>query len=57
MPYALRFAIGLAALDLIRYAAHRMFHSLAPLWRVHQVHHSETEVDMTTGFVSTPLSL
>ena len=49
IPYALRFAIGFAVLDLAAYLSHRAFHAVAPLWRIHQVHHSETDLDLTTG--------
>ena len=49
LPYYVRFAIGFAALDLTAYASHRAFHAVAPLWRVHRVHHSETDLDLTTG--------
>jgi sterol desaturase/sphingolipid hydroxylase (fatty acid hydroxylase superfamily) len=49
MPYWARFAIGFAVVDLTAYVSHRMFHAMAPLWRVHSVHHSETDLDLTTG--------
>ena len=49
IPYALRFAIGFAVLDLAAYLSHRAFHAVSPLWRIHQVHHSETDLDLTTG--------
>lgn len=47
--YGLRFVLGFAFLDLTDYLSHRTLHALAPLWRVHQVHHSETELDLTSG--------
>jgi sterol desaturase/sphingolipid hydroxylase (fatty acid hydroxylase superfamily) len=55
MPYWARFAIGFAALDLTAYASHRTFHSMAALWRVHRVHHSETDLDLTTGLRFHPM--
>ncbi len=55
IPYSVQFAIGLAALDLTAYVSHRLFHSSALLWRVHQVHHSETDLDLTTGFRFHPM--
>jgi sterol desaturase/sphingolipid hydroxylase (fatty acid hydroxylase superfamily) len=54
-PYAARAVIGLAALDLTRYGSHRLFHRITPLWRVHQVHHSETDLDLTTGLRFHPI--
>jgi sterol desaturase/sphingolipid hydroxylase (fatty acid hydroxylase superfamily) len=49
IPYWARFAIGFAVLDLTAYVSHRIFHAFVPLWRVHSVHHSETDLDLTTG--------
>jgi sterol desaturase/sphingolipid hydroxylase (fatty acid hydroxylase superfamily) len=49
IPYSLRFALGFVALDLGAYTSHRLFHAFTLLWRVHQVHHSETDLDLTTG--------
>jgi sterol desaturase/sphingolipid hydroxylase (fatty acid hydroxylase superfamily) len=49
ISYALRFAAGFAAFDLSAYVSHRAFHAVSPLWRIHRVHHSETDLDLTTG--------
>jgi exosortase len=35
-------------LDLWRYWEHRLFHRAALLWRLHLVHHSDTQIDVTT---------
>jgi sterol desaturase/sphingolipid hydroxylase (fatty acid hydroxylase superfamily) len=50
IPYSMQFVAGFAALDLAGYVSHRLFHAFAPLWRVHQIHHSETDLDLTTSF-------
>ncbi len=50
IPFPISFAIGFAALDLTNYVSHRIFHSIGPLWRIHKVHHTETDLDLTTGF-------
>jgi sterol desaturase/sphingolipid hydroxylase (fatty acid hydroxylase superfamily) len=55
MPALASLAIGFAALDLTNYASHRLFHSFALLLRVHKVHHTETDLDLTTGFRFHPL--
>lgn len=40
---------GVLILDLAIYAQHALFH-LAPIfWRLHKVHHTDLEVDVTTG--------
>ena len=54
-PNGVQFAVGFAALDLTAYISHRLFHAIAPMWRVHQVHHSETDLDLTTGVRFHPL--
>jgi sterol desaturase/sphingolipid hydroxylase (fatty acid hydroxylase superfamily) len=53
--YALRFALGFAAVDLTGYFGHRLFHAVSLLWRVHRVHHTETDLDLTTGFRFHPI--
>lgn len=55
IPQALRFLLGFAALDLLLYLGHRLMHAIAPFWRLHLVHHSETDLDLTTGFRFHPL--
>jgi sterol desaturase/sphingolipid hydroxylase (fatty acid hydroxylase superfamily) len=55
VPYAAKFAIGILALDLTSYGTHRLFHSVSKLWLVHRVHHSESELDLTTGLRFHPI--
>jgi sterol desaturase/sphingolipid hydroxylase (fatty acid hydroxylase superfamily) len=42
-------------LDLVKYAVHRLFHSVGFLWRVHQVHHSDPDFDVSTGARAHPI--
>lgn len=42
-------AIAFVALDLAIYAQHVAFHFITPLWRLHRVHHGDTDFDVTTG--------
>lgn len=44
-------AIGLALvlLDLALYAQHFVSHALPVLWRLHRVHHTDLDIDVTTG--------
>src|ERR1051326_6035289 len=46
----LRVAAAILALDLLDYGLHRAAHGIALLWRVHQPHHSDLELDVTTAF-------
>lgn len=45
---------GIVALDLATYTAHVLLHKSAFAWRFHRVHHSESEVDVTTAFRQHP---
>ena len=55
LPLATRWILGFVLLDLLRYVLHRAFHSVPLLWRVHQVHHSDPDVDLSTGLRNHPL--
>jgi sterol desaturase/sphingolipid hydroxylase (fatty acid hydroxylase superfamily) len=44
-----RCAATILLLDLLNYAAHRTFHSVSFLWRVHEVHHSDPDYDVSTA--------
>src|SRR5262245_13773120 len=46
--------IGIVALDFTAYWAHVMLHRIPLGWRIHQVHHSEPEVDVTTALRQHP---
>jgi sterol desaturase/sphingolipid hydroxylase (fatty acid hydroxylase superfamily) len=41
--------LSLLLLDLIIYLQHRLFHGVPLLWRLHRVHHADTEFDVTTA--------
>jgi sterol desaturase/sphingolipid hydroxylase (fatty acid hydroxylase superfamily) len=40
---------GAVLLDLAIYFQHVMFHAVPTLWRLHRVHHSDVDFDLTTG--------
>lgn len=44
-------------LDLVIYLQHRIFHKYPILWRLHRVHHCDTEFDTTTGLRFHPLEI
>ena len=56
-PFAVRCALAIVALDLLRYAVHRAFHTVPILWRIHQVHHADPDFDLTTGARVHPLEV
>ena len=41
--------LGAIILDFIIYWQHRMFHVVPFFWRLHRVHHTDTEFDVTTA--------
>lgn len=55
LPKAVTFAVTLAALDLVLYASHRLFHSVHALWRIHEIHHSDQDFDVSTAARFHPL--
>lgn len=55
LPLGLRWILAFLLIDLLRYALHRAFHSVPLFWRVHQVHHSDTNPDLSTGIRNHPL--
>jgi sterol desaturase/sphingolipid hydroxylase (fatty acid hydroxylase superfamily) len=42
-------------LDLAIYGQHIFFHKLPWLWRIHRMHHADTQMDVTTGLRFHPL--
>jgi sterol desaturase/sphingolipid hydroxylase (fatty acid hydroxylase superfamily) len=49
--------LSLLLLDLIIYLQHRLFHAVPLLWRLHRVHHADTEFDVTTALRFHPLEI
>jgi len=55
MPSTVRFVVAIIVLDALAYAQHRLLHRFDVLWRFHAVHHSDSEVDVTTTFRHHPV--
>lgn len=55
------FAINLIAVflvfELAAYTIHRVFHEVPWLWRIHAVHHNDTEVDFSTSYRHHPIEV
>jgi len=49
MPSWITIVAGVILLDLVMYLQHVMFHIMPPLWRLHLVHHTDIDTDVTTG--------
>jgi sterol desaturase/sphingolipid hydroxylase (fatty acid hydroxylase superfamily) len=57
VPWLAVLALTLVAQTFASYWAHRWMHSSRLLWRIHRVHHADTEVDVSTSFRNHPLEL
>ena len=55
IPVPLQGLLAILALDFTRYGQHYLFHSVGPLWRIHRIHHSDVDMDLTTGVRHHPL--
>jgi sterol desaturase/sphingolipid hydroxylase (fatty acid hydroxylase superfamily) len=56
-PAWLAVAAAVVLLDLAIYFQHVMFHAVPTLWRLHRVHHSDLDFDLTTGTRFHPLEI
>ena len=57
LPFAGRCVLAVLLLDLLKYAVHLAFHSVPFLWRVHQVHHSDPDFDVSTALRVHPIEM
>ncbi len=56
-PFWLAVLVSVLALDLAIYLQHVMFHAVPALWRLHRVHHADTEFDVTTALRFHPIEI
>ncbi len=49
--------LSLVLLDFAIYGQHVLFHALPVFWRLHKVHHTDLDVDVTTGLRFHPLEI
>jgi sterol desaturase/sphingolipid hydroxylase (fatty acid hydroxylase superfamily) len=57
LPEALAIVLGVILLDLAIYLQHVLFHAIPALWRLHRMHHSDLEFDVTTGSRFHPIEI
>ena len=50
MPFGVQFAFGFLLMDLTFYHWHLANHAVPVLWRFHNVHHVDPDLDVTTSF-------
>lgn len=49
LHWAVELALTVLVIDVLTYVMHVLFHLNGFLWRFHRMHHSDTEMDATTG--------
>jgi len=57
VPLVLAIPLSILAVDLADYLFHRLAHRQRWLWQVHRLHHSDPDVDVTTGFRFHPIEV
>lgn len=57
VPMWLEVATGILLLDFIVYWQHRLFHVVPLFWRFHMMHHSDPDLDVTSGVRFHPVEI
>lgn len=57
MPLFLEILLCIILFDLIIYAQHYIFHHIPLLWRIHRVHHTDVEFDVSTSLRFHPVEI
>ncbi len=57
LPDTMLILVAIIVMDFIIYAQHVMFHRVSILWRLHQVHHADRDIDITTGLRFHPIEI
>lgn len=57
LPFWIAVVIGVVALDFVIYLQHAMFHFIPAFWRLHRVHHTDLDFDVTTGVRFHPVEI
>jgi sterol desaturase/sphingolipid hydroxylase (fatty acid hydroxylase superfamily) len=57
LPWPVQFAIALLLLDFVHYATHRLLHAFRVGWRIHEIHHSDTDYDISISVRFHPLEV
>ena len=57
LPYLLKIIFSVLVLDFVIYLQHIVFHSVPLFWRLHMVHHTDMDIDVTTGVRFHPIEI
>lgn len=52
-----KIVLGVLGLDFVIYLQHAMFHALPLFWRLHRMHHTDLDFDVTTGIRFHPIEI
>jgi sterol desaturase/sphingolipid hydroxylase (fatty acid hydroxylase superfamily) len=56
-PYWLAFAVSFAVLDFAVWLSHVASHKIPIFWRIHRMHHSDIDIDVTTAIRFHPIEI
>lgn len=56
-PSAVEFVLAVALLDLAIWVQHVASHKVPVFWRLHQMHHADPDIDVTTGIRFHPIEI
>jgi len=57
LPLMVTAVLTLILFDIAIYFQHRISHSIPIFWRLHRMHHTDTEIDITTGIRFHPIEI
>jgi len=57
IAWGLHLVLSVLILDFVIYLQHAMFHFIPLLWRLHRMHHSDLDYDVTTGSRFHPIEI
>ncbi len=57
MPPTVAILLSLLVFDLTIYAQHFLFHRINLFWRLHRMHHTDMDLDLTTALRFHPLEI
>lgn len=57
VPTWIAILAGIVLLDFVIYVQHVLFHAIPNLWRLHMVHHTDLDYDLTTGVRFHPVEI
>ncbi|MBT3359133.1 MAG: sterol desaturase family protein [Rhodospirillales bacterium] len=56
-PFWLTVVLSVVLLDFAIYLQHVLFHAVPALWRLHRMHHADTDIDVTNGARFHPIEI